>query len=58
MKSRTRTTLRYTGYLVGAVFALAIPACADNGYFTIFDGEADGGRGVIKFAAARYSAGL
>jgi hypothetical protein len=21
-----------------------------NGYFTIFDGEADGGRGVIKFA--------
>ncbi len=22
-----------------------------NGYFTIFDGEADGGRGVIKFAA-------
>jgi len=23
-----------------------------NGYFTIFDGEADGGRGAIKFAAA------
>lgn len=23
-----------------------------NGYFTIFDGEADGGRGVIKFATA------
>ncbi len=22
-----------------------------NGYFTIFDGEADGGRGVIKFAS-------
>jgi hypothetical protein len=22
-----------------------------NGYFTIFDGEADGGRGVVKFAA-------
>jgi hypothetical protein len=21
-----------------------------NGYFTIFDGEADGGRGVIRFA--------
>ncbi len=24
-----------------------------NGYFTIFDGEADGGRGVVKFAKAR-----
>jgi Eukaryotic aspartyl protease len=24
-----------------------------NGYFTIFDGEADGGRGVIKFATVR-----
>lgn len=24
-----------------------------NGYFTIFDGEADGGKGVIKFATAR-----
>ena len=23
-----------------------------NGYFTIFDGEADGGRGVVKFATA------
>jgi hypothetical protein len=24
-----------------------------NGYFTIFDGEADGGRGVVKFAPAK-----
>ena len=24
-----------------------------NGYFTIFDGEADGGRGVIRFAASK-----
>ena len=24
-----------------------------NGYFTIFDGEADGGRGVIKFATRK-----
>jgi Eukaryotic aspartyl protease len=24
-----------------------------NGYFTIFDGEADGGKGVIKFATIR-----
>jgi hypothetical protein len=24
-----------------------------NGYFTIFDGEADGGKGVIKFATVR-----
>jgi len=24
-----------------------------NGYFTIFDGEADGGRGVIKFASSK-----
>jgi Eukaryotic aspartyl protease len=24
-----------------------------NGYFTIFDGEADGGRGAIKFAASK-----
>jgi hypothetical protein len=24
-----------------------------NGYFTIFDGEADGGRGVIKFATSK-----
>ncbi len=24
-----------------------------NGYFTIFDGEADGGKGVIKFATAK-----
>jgi hypothetical protein len=24
-----------------------------NGYFTIFDGEADGGRGVVKFAALK-----
>jgi hypothetical protein len=24
-----------------------------NGYFTIFDGEGDGGRGVIKFATSR-----
>jgi hypothetical protein len=24
-----------------------------NGYFTIFDGEADGGRGVVKFAARK-----
>ncbi|HTS23642.1 MAG TPA: pepsin-like aspartic protease [Casimicrobiaceae bacterium] len=24
-----------------------------NGYFTIFDGEADGGRGVVKFAKAK-----
>jgi hypothetical protein len=26
-----------------------------NGYFTIFDGEADDGRGVVKFAAAKQS---
>jgi hypothetical protein len=24
-----------------------------NGYFTIFDGEADGGRGVIRFATSK-----
>jgi hypothetical protein len=24
-----------------------------NGYFTIFDGEADGGKGVVKFATAK-----
>jgi hypothetical protein len=24
-----------------------------NGYFTIFDGEADGGKGVVKFAIAK-----
>jgi len=24
-----------------------------NGYFTIFDGEADGGKGVVKFARAK-----
>jgi hypothetical protein len=24
-----------------------------NGYFTIFDGEADGGKGVVKFAKAK-----
>ena len=24
-----------------------------NGYFTIFDGEADAGRGVIKFATSK-----
>jgi hypothetical protein len=24
-----------------------------NGYFTIFDGEADGGKGVVKFAQAK-----
>ena len=24
-----------------------------NGYFTIFDGEADGGKGVIKFATRK-----
>jgi hypothetical protein len=26
-----------------------------NGYFTIFDGEADGGKGVVKFATAKVS---
>ena len=25
-----------------------------NGYFTIFDGEADGGKGVVKFAQAKF----
>jgi hypothetical protein len=30
---------------------LGLPAM--NGYFTIFDGEADGGRGVIKFATSK-----
>jgi hypothetical protein len=24
-----------------------------NGYFTIFNGEADGGKGVVKFATAK-----
>jgi hypothetical protein len=24
-----------------------------NGYFTVFDGEADGGKGVVAFAALK-----
>jgi hypothetical protein len=24
-----------------------------NGYFTIFDGEADGGKGAVRFAKAK-----
>jgi hypothetical protein len=44
---------------VGAAMAAITPGQAGlailglplmNGYFTIFDGEADGGRGIVKFA--------
>jgi hypothetical protein len=47
---------------VGAAMAAITPGQAGlailglplmNGYFTIFDGEADGGRGVVKFATAK-----
>jgi hypothetical protein len=47
---------------VGAAMAAITPGQAGlailglplmNGYFTVFDGEADGGRGVVKFATAK-----
>jgi hypothetical protein len=36
MNLRTKITLRNIAYLAGACVALTVPACADNGYFTIF----------------------
>jgi hypothetical protein len=47
-----------TGYAAAAITKgqaglaiLGLPLM--NGYFTIFDGEADGGKGVVKFATAK-----
>lgn len=39
-----------SGAGVDGVVVLGLPLM--NGYFTIFDGEADGGRGAIRFAAS------
>jgi hypothetical protein len=36
----------------GGAHILGLPLM--NGYFTIFDGEADGGKGVVKFAPSKW----